>query len=265
MKADVKIGAGTLTAYYETDFLNRPPQEPYRFRQYFGQYSIGGWDFSAGQEWSLMRPSRAGITTIAQLMNTRVVDAGYQVGLLGYRDRQVRVLRHMGDWQAAVSFENGHDVLPKIAHDSNLLHWELTGIAGAAGHHGGSFAAVVHASRRMDIVTQQSWVRGGGKDALGTVPAGVATSATLEGIEAKPGLGILLYGYAGLVYGARSPGNREVHEGTLGFSHQIARDRIGPTVIGAQISQVDRAVWTGAHGVERFTMVSLRHYLNSPQ
>jgi hypothetical protein len=265
ISGEIHLGTGILMGYLETDFLNRPPQQPYRFRQYFGQYSIGGWDFSAGQEWSLLRPDRAGISSIYSMLHTRVVDAGYHVGLLGYRDRQVRVVRHLGDWQVAASFENGHDFLPKIAHDSRRLHWELIGVAGAAGHHGASASAVVHATRKVDLVTQQSWVRNGGKDALNAEPSDVSTAATLEGVEAKLTQRLQVYGYAGLVYGGRSAGNRQVHEWTLGFTHPVERDRLGPSFLDVQFSQLDRALWSGSHGAMRFAMVSYRHYLGQPQ
>jgi hypothetical protein len=265
MRAEMTVGSGTLSGYLETDFLNRPPQQPFRFRQYFGQYSIRGWDFSAGQEWSLLRPDRTGISTITSMMNTRVVDAGYHAGLLGYRDRQVRVVRHSGAWQAGLALENGHDLLPKLAHDSRLLHWELIGVAGKGGHHGGSAAAVLHIRKNLDLVTQQSGIRNGAKDALSTVAPDVWTGSSLQGIEAKLVAGFQAYGYGGIVYGARSAGNREVREWTLGFSHALAHDGFGPSVVNVQFSQLDRALWTGARGGMHFAMISIRHYLGAPQ
>ena len=265
LRGELKLGPGTLSGYLETDFLNRAPQQPYRFRQYFGQYSIGDWDFSAGQEWSLLRPDRAGITSITSMMNTRVADAGYHVGLLGYRNRQVRVVRHAGAWQAGVTFENGRDFLPKLAHDSRRLHWELIGIAGTGGHHGASAATVVHIAKKVDLVTQHSWIRNGGKDVLNALPAGVTAWASLAGIETKLPAGFQAYGYSGAVYGTRSGGNREVREWTLGFSHGLGRDVFGPAVVNVEFSQLDRALWTGAHGAMHFSMISVRHYLGTPQ
>jgi hypothetical protein len=265
IRAETGLGAGTLAGYLETDFLNHPAQQPYRFRQYFGQYSIGGWDFSAGQEWSMLRPGRSGITTVTSMMHTRVADAGYHVGLLGYRNRQVRVLRHAGSWQAGLAFENGRDFLPKLTHDGRLLHWEVTGVAGAGGHHGASAATVVHIRKKVDLVTQQSWIRKGGKDLLNAVPAGVAAGSSLAGIEAKLPAGFQAYAYSGVAYGARSAGNRQVREWTLGFSHALGRDTLGPAVVNLEFAQLDRALWTGAHGGMHFSMISIRHYLGTPQ
>ena len=265
IRAEAAAGSGTLSGYLETDFLNRSPQQPFRFRQYFGQYSIGKWDFSAGQQWSLLRPARTGISTITSMMHTRVVDAGYHAGLLGYRNRQIRVVRHAGAWQAGLALENGRDVLPKLAHDSRLLHWELIGVAGGRGHHGGSAAAVLHIRKNMDLVTQQSAIRNGASDALNAVAPGVWTLSSLYGVEAKLAAGFQAYGYSGLVYGARSADNRQVREWTLGFSHVLGRGGLGPSVVNVQVSQLDRALWSGARGSMHFGMISIRHYLGVPQ
>jgi hypothetical protein len=265
VRGEIPLGPGKLEGYLEADFLNRPPQQPYRFRQYFGRYTVGDWEFSAGQEWSLFRPSRIGISTITSMMCTRVVDAAYHVGLVGYRDRQVRVVRRMGAWHAALTFENGRDFLPKIVHDSKRLHWELIGVAGRHGHHGGSVAVVAHANRRIDLVTQQSWVRGGPKDMLNTVAPGAKSVATIQGIEANVGKTIQLFAYGGLVYAARSAGNRNVREWTLGLTKTVGRDRLGPSVLTAQFSQLNRAVWDGPRGAMHFTMLSYRHYIGNPQ
>ena len=46
LRADIKVGPGVLSGYFEADFLNRPPEQPYRVRQFFGRYTIGNWEFS---------------------------------------------------------------------------------------------------------------------------------------------------------------------------------------------------------------------------
>lgn len=251
---------GKLSGYVESDFLNRAPAQPFRFRQFFGRFQSRNWEILAGQGWSLFRPNRFGISTEGALMNTRVIDAGYHVGLLGYRDRQIRVVRHLGDWQAAVSLENGHDGLAKIVRDTKRAHLEAIGLLGANGRHGVSVAAVVHAGPKIDIVTQEFWSKGGGPEALSTVPPGVVTAATLEGAEMKIRRGLQLFTYGGLVYGNRSTGNRVVREGTVGFSQDVFKDRYGLAVFSAQYSHLARATWDGKQGIMSFGMISLRHY-----
>ena len=172
-----------VSGYAEADFLNRPPNEPFRWRQYYGKLQWGDWEVLAGQAWSFLRPNRLRISSEGDLMNTRVVDAGYHVGLLGSRRRQVRVTRRMGAWQAGISVENGKDFLPKLVHDGKRTHLELIGLAGRGGRRGMSIAAVAHATSKLDLVTQQFYSSGGGPDALSTIPAGIRVLSTLEGAE----------------------------------------------------------------------------------
>jgi hypothetical protein len=251
---------GTLSGYVEADFLNRAPAAPFRWRQYFGKFESRNWEILGGQGWSFLRPSRAGISTALALMNTRVVDAGYHVGLLGFRDRQVRVVRHLGNWLAAVSLEHGNDVLPKIVRDTKRTHLELTGLIGPKGRHGVTLATVLHASPKLDLVTQQFWSRSGGPDALSTIPAGVKMYSTLEGAEFRIVKSLQLYTYGGFVYGQRSPGNRAVGEWTIGLSQDVFKDHYGLAVLSAQYSELARVTWDGKQGSMKFAMVSMRHY-----
>lgn len=263
LHSQIPLGAGVkVSGFMETDFLSRAPANPFRWRQYWGKIEAGGWEVLAGHAWSLLRPNRAGIMAESQLMNTRAVDAGYHVGLLGYRTRQIRAVRHFGAWHAGVSYENGKDFLPKLAHDSKRLHWELIGVAGAGQHRGLSGAATVHATKKVDIVTQQFWSRGGGRDALSTVPARVKLFSTLEGVEAKVARGTQVFAYAGLVYGERSAGNRLVTEYTAGFSRDLLNARrFGNSVASVQVSRIGRDTWTGAAGRQNVVMISVRHYI----
>lgn len=264
LQADAPFAGGSFTGYLETDFLNRPPQEPYRFRQYWGQLKFGDWEILGGQAWSLLRPNRHGIASDTDLMNTLVVDAGYHVGLLGYRDQQVRVVRHMGNWTAGLSFENARDFLPKMTHDGKYLHLEVTGVAGRFGHYGASVAGVVHATRKVDVVAQQYWSKGGGPDALGVVPAGVKTYSTLDGVEAKIGKGVRAFAYGGIVYGARSAGNRDVRQWSVGCSREFLPGYgFGNSLFSMEYSQLDRSLWGGPQGAEQFVMVSMRHYFGA--
>src|SRR5437763_987062 len=145
---------GNLSGYVETDFLNAPGKEPYRFRQYWGEYRIGKWRILAGQAWSLLRPNRTGINSEGALMNTLVVEPAYHVGLAGVRNRLIRITRDEGNWHYAVSYEHGRVFLAKAAHDSPRMHLEAIG-AGSVHRRGAAFAAVVHASRKVDIVSEE--------------------------------------------------------------------------------------------------------------
>ena len=249
-----------VSGYAEADFLNRPPNDPFRWRQYYGKLQWGDWEVLAGQAWSLLRPNRLRISSEGDLMNTRVVDAGYHVGLLGSRRRQVRVTRRMGAWQAGISVENGKDFLPKLVHDGKRTHLELIGLAGRGGRRGMSIAAVAHATSKLDLVTQQFYSSGGGPDALSTIPAGIRVLSTLEGAEMKLRKGLEVFAYGGLVYGRPSPGNRAVREWTTGFSQKVLVDRYGSAVFAAQYSQIDRSTWAGQHGMMNTVMLSMRHY-----
>ena len=40
---------GNLNIYVETDFLNAPGKDAFRFRQYWGEYRIGKWRILGGQ------------------------------------------------------------------------------------------------------------------------------------------------------------------------------------------------------------------------
>lgn len=259
-KAEMRLGPGTLSGWFESDFQNRAPLQPYRIRQFYGQYSVGGWEFSAGQEWSLMRPNRKGLESEGGLMNTRVAEPAYHVGLMGYRNHQVRVARHFGNWHAALSFENGRDFLPKLVRDSKRLHLEFIGLTGRGGHHGASMAAVVHVSPKIDWVNQQAWVRKGGKDALGVVPTTVPATSTIQGIEVKVTRAFQVYGYGGLVYGERSAGNRIVREGSVGFTWEFIHNRVGHAILNMQIAQLNRAIWSGPSGNMTVFMASVRQF-----
>jgi hypothetical protein len=121
-------------------------------------------------------------------------------------------------------------------------------------------AAVVHVSPGIDWVSQQSWLREGGRQALSTVPNDAPATSILQGIEAKVTQKWLLYGYGGLVYGGRSSGNRIVQEYTAGFNREMWENRVGHMVLAGQYSWLERAVWSGASGGSQIGMVPLRQY-----
>jgi hypothetical protein len=253
--------AGSLSIYVETDFLNTPGKEPYRFRQYWGEYRIGKWRILGGQAWSLLRPNRVGIDSEGQLMNTLVIEPAYHVGLAGLRNRQLRLTREEGNWRVAVSYEAGKSFLGKLAHDSRGLHLEAMGL-GSVHRRAASMAAVVHASRKIDIVTQQVVSHGVGPELLNTIPDGVNAHSTIQGLEARVRSTLELFAYGGIAYGGRSLGNRTVRQWTAGFNRHLFEEQPwGAASLSAQFSQLDRSTWPGAHGDMNYVQISFRYWL----
>ena len=253
---------GALAGYIEIDFLNSPENQPLRWRQYWGEFSRGNWRILGGQAWSLLRPNRTGTSSETGLMNTLAVDPAYHVGLVGLRKRQIRVTRQLGAWQVVVAYEyqKGGDLLAKVVRDSHRMHLEAVALAGHGRRLGGSLAGVLHASQRVNIVSQQSWLQGAGPEALNTLPPRVHASTTLQGVEANVLKSLTLFAYGGLVYGTRSTGNRTVREWSAGFHQQLfRRPSYGTAVLAGQYSQIDRALWTGPSGAMNFVMLSLRY------
>lgn len=110
--------AGTdLTAYVETDFLGNQPANiavtsnsaTLRLRVYMFDARHGAWEVLAGQDWSLLAPSRAGIAAMTgDVFYTLNMDANYQAGLAWARQPQLRVVYHASPkFSAAVSAEQG--------------------------------------------------------------------------------------------------------------------------------------------------------------
>lgn len=62
--------SGVLRGYVESDFLNSPGKEPFRFRQYWAEYEIHKWQFLAGQAWSLLRANRKGTSSDTDSFDT---------------------------------------------------------------------------------------------------------------------------------------------------------------------------------------------------
>jgi hypothetical protein len=253
--------AAGLSAYVETDFLNTPGKEPYRFRQYWGEYRTGKWRILGGQAWSLLRPNRVGINSEGSLMNTLVVEPAYHVGIAGVRNRQLRITREDGNWRMAVSYESGNAFLGKLAHDSPKHHLEAVGLVSVHRRVAG-FAAVFHAPRKLDIVTQDVVSRGIGPELLNTLPPNVITFSAIQGLEMRVRPAIEVFAYAGFAYGGHPPGNRIVREWTAGFMrHLFEQQPWGAASVSAQFSQVDRSTWEGDYGAMTYVQVSFRYSL----
>lgn len=69
-----------------------------RLRLFWVDARKGGWEFLAGQSWSMLTPNRRGISPLpGDLFYTQVMDVNYVVGLTWTRQPGFRVLYHFGD------------------------------------------------------------------------------------------------------------------------------------------------------------------------
>jgi hypothetical protein len=264
LKGDLALGPVRIAGYMESDFLNTTPaQSNWRWRQYWAQARMGRWELTGGQEWSMLRPNREGIASETALMNTDVIDAGYHVGLLGYRRRQVRLARTLGAYKAAVAWEASGNWVAKVVRDSEKLHLELGGLSGRSGRRGVTASAVAKVASRVRVVTQQSWSRHALFEALNTVPVGASGVATIEGVELDITRNTEVYFYGGLVYGEHSSGNRVVGEWTAGANRKLGRKVFfSGFLLSLEYSHLNRTVWTGASGAMDYLMTRFRYSFN---
>ncbi len=69
-----------------------------RLRLYWVDARKGGWEFLAGQSWSMLTPNRVGISPLpGDLFYSQVMDVNYMAGLTWTRQPGFRVLYHAGD------------------------------------------------------------------------------------------------------------------------------------------------------------------------
>jgi len=264
LRADTREGAILLTGYMESDFLNPAPgNTPYRWRQYWGAARWGGWEILGGRAWSLLRPNRVGIASDTAVMNTLVLEPAYHVGILGSRNRQIRLARTMGDYNAVFAWETLGNFLLKGTVDKKFGHVELVGLKGRGAQRGLSAAATLNVGGPVRFITQEYWSKGAASQALSVVPAGIDGGSALQGFEIAATRRTNLYTYAGWVYGKRSHCNRIVREYTVGGEHRTPAPSLhGVVSIGLQLSRMDRALWTPQSGVMYYALADLRFIFN---
>jgi hypothetical protein len=69
-----------------------------RLRLFWVDVRKGGWEFLAGQSWSMLTPNRVGISPLpGDLFYSQVMDVNYMAGLTWTRQPGMRVLYHAGD------------------------------------------------------------------------------------------------------------------------------------------------------------------------
>lgn len=177
-------GQAVFTTYLEADFLQPAGQAPWRWRQYWGELSLGKWRLLGGQGWSLLRPNRFGIESDNDLLNTLVVEPAYHVGLTGARRRQVRLTRDLSHGNtAAFEWESGGRFQAKMTHDwGRRAHVEGALFTGTRNRLGFGISQVMSVKPRVRLVGEQFWSRGGGPEMLGILPPGVHAYSVLEGV-----------------------------------------------------------------------------------
>lgn len=109
--------SGDLYAYLETDFLGNAPgnvtvssnSDTLRLRVFFVDYRRGAWEVIAGQDWSLLTPSKTGLSPMpSDVAYGDTVDTNYHVGLTWARQPQLRLLYHASpNFTLGLSLENG--------------------------------------------------------------------------------------------------------------------------------------------------------------
>jgi hypothetical protein len=69
-----------------------------RLRLYWVDVRKGGWEFLAGQSWSMLTPNRVGISPLpGDIFYSQVMDVNYMAGLTWSRQPGFRVVYHAGD------------------------------------------------------------------------------------------------------------------------------------------------------------------------
>ncbi|HZZ59038.1 MAG TPA: hypothetical protein VFE31_14495 [Opitutaceae bacterium] len=117
LRVDSNVGSTKVLGYTEADFLGNAANnvttvsnaDTLRMRVYFVDTQFAsGWEFLAGQDWSLLTPNRHGLSPVpSDIFYTQNMDTNYQVGLTWARQAQLRAVYHADtDWTIGVSAEN---------------------------------------------------------------------------------------------------------------------------------------------------------------
>lgn len=138
-KASGKTENMTLTGYYEMDWLgtgitsnnNQSNSYVLRQRQLWADAKLNnGWDFSAGQGWSLATETTQGLTRGSEILPA-TIDPQYTAGFVWTRQYSARVSKNLGSKAfIGASVENAETLNPAGA---NLPTNVLLGSAGTGG------------------------------------------------------------------------------------------------------------------------------------
>ena len=119
-RVDTSFGSTNVIGYWESDFLGQlgnPPNGgiavtsnsyPLRLRLYWVDVQNGGWEFLAGQSWSLATPNRRSVSPLpGDVFYSQDMDVNYQLGLTWSRVPGFRAAYHFSDKAAfALALEN---------------------------------------------------------------------------------------------------------------------------------------------------------------
>jgi hypothetical protein len=111
-----------VTGYIESDFNGYEPansnvstkSDTFRLRLAFLQLSHNKWDLVTGQTWTLLTPTREGLSPFPENVFTALrLDTSYLAGLVYDRQPSLRVVYHPKNWVSlAVALENPQQFVP---------------------------------------------------------------------------------------------------------------------------------------------------------
>jgi hypothetical protein len=116
LQFDDHFGQNIVRGYWESDFLGAQPTNAFvtsnsdslRIRLYWVDVTRGKFEFLAGQSWSLLTPSRVGISPMpSDIFYSQDMDTNYQVGLTWSRQLGFRFVYHASpSVTAAIALED---------------------------------------------------------------------------------------------------------------------------------------------------------------
>lgn len=123
LKVDAQPGKSMgVTGYFESDFNGFEPansnigtkSDTFRLRLAFVQVRHGKWELVAGQTWSLLTPTRQGLSPFPENVFTALrLDTSYLAGLVYMRQPSIRLVYHATSWWAlAIALENPQQFVP---------------------------------------------------------------------------------------------------------------------------------------------------------
>jgi hypothetical protein len=123
LRVDAQPGKSTgVTGYFESDFNGFEPansnistkSDTFRLRLAFVQVRHGKWELVTGQTWSLLTPTRQGLSPFPENVFTALrLDTSYLAGLVYSRQPSIRLVYHPTSWWAlAVALENPQQFVP---------------------------------------------------------------------------------------------------------------------------------------------------------
>jgi hypothetical protein len=149
LKAVGKVNTFTMSGYYEADFLsagassnnNQSNSYTLRQRQAWADAKMNsGWDFSAGQGWSLATETTQGLTRGTEILPS-TIDPQYEAGFVWERQESFRVSKDFGKaFYLGFSAENPQTLNPG---GNNL---PLNVLIGSGGTSGGLYNAAAAAT-----------------------------------------------------------------------------------------------------------------------